>query len=477
MKGIKPLMESSAHIIKTEGISSLVTHAKEKINRREFAALSPQLYKTIPQPLESDKGEKEAVSYVESDEEKEIYSSKFKASVVIPTNSSDYSLRRLIDKINLQKGIEDLEVIIVNSGSSDLKSLGEIPNVKILQIDSKDFNHGKSRNIGAANASHDYVIFLTDDAIPATNHLFYDMCKVLSGNPKVAVATARQIPRSDCDLMSSYSLKYFYDFLELNNDRVTSCKDFDKLTPSEKRRVAQIDDVCSCYKHDLLLKYGFKEIQYAEDLDIGIRLVRDGYKIAQLFSNGVIHSHSRPASYYLKRQFVETKVLSTLLGYELPDFKKFGILDSKKFMDNAYSLYNSIGLSIDFIKENPKNEISVIFDLLSKKIPEFCDSKIKSKSSDSSLEKIFENIHVNDSLAKSKENFLLTPYLLSLHPFKNFLSHSNLMNTDEDFFNSLYKIFGSVVGNSLGSFLIYSKKYNLNDYDLKNIEKLLTSGI
>lgn len=44
---------------------------------------------------------------------------------------------------------------------------------------------------------------------------------------------------------------------------------------------------------------------YAEDLDLGIRLIQDGYRVAMLASVKVIHSHNRPAYYYLKRSFVD----------------------------------------------------------------------------------------------------------------------------------------------------------------------------
>lgn len=44
---------------------------------------------------------------------------------------------------------------------------------------------------------------------------------------------------------------------------------------------------------------------YAEDLDLGIRLIQDGYRVAMLASVKVIHSHNRPAYYFLKRSFVD----------------------------------------------------------------------------------------------------------------------------------------------------------------------------
>jgi hypothetical protein len=44
-------------------------------------------------------------------------------------------------------------------------------------------------------------------------------------------------------------------------------------------------------------------------LDLGLRLIKDGYEIAFLGSTRIIHSHNRPAYYYLKRGYVENVFL------------------------------------------------------------------------------------------------------------------------------------------------------------------------
>jgi len=44
---------------------------------------------------------------------------------------------------------------------------------------------------------------------------------------------------------------------------------------------------------------------YAEDLDLGIRLLKKGHKIKLLSAVKVIHAHNRVAGYYLKRAIVE----------------------------------------------------------------------------------------------------------------------------------------------------------------------------
>ena len=52
-------------------------------------------------------------------------------------------------------------------------------------------------------------------------------------------------------------------------------------------------------------KYAYR-FNYAEDLDMGIRLLRDGYRIALLTDVKVLHGHNRSCGYYIKKGFGRT---------------------------------------------------------------------------------------------------------------------------------------------------------------------------
>jgi len=335
----------------------------------------------------------------------------------------------------------------------------------------------KTRQVGLNEAKNDFVIFLTDDALPASDHLFYDMCEVFSKDKKIAVVTARQIPRSDSDLMSAFTLNEYYEHLNLNEDRIISTKNFDGLGMAEKRRTSQIDDVCSCYKRDVLSKYKFREIKTAEDLDVGIRLVKDGYKIAQLFSTGVIHSHIRPASYYLRRGFVETKVFSSLFNYRPFDFTKSEIKNLDDIYNHIFSLYHALNHTIDLRKQKKIVSIIEAFEIINKEMPKFYQTKSSPKSSDKSLETIFSNFS-NGKMTGKSDSFLLKDYLTSLLALNGFLrkTYPNLSGIEDDFFDTLYKKFGLIAGDRLGAFVLFSEKQKSQDENLLKLEKVLESG-
>jgi len=137
------------------------------------------------------------------------------------------------------------------------------------------------------------------------------MLKVINSDRDIAAVTCRQIPRSDADSFACFIIWNHYRSLGLDSDKILDKgKNFEKLSYLEKRKKCQLDGVCFMIKKELFEKFGFSEkMKYAEDLELGLRLIKNGYKIAYLGSAAVIHSHNRPPLYFLKRAFVDTMTL------------------------------------------------------------------------------------------------------------------------------------------------------------------------
>lgn len=77
---------------------------------------------------------------------------------------------------------------------------------------------------------------------------------------------------------------------------------------------------------------------YAEDLDLGLRLIKDKYRLVYVSTTKVIHSHTRPPYYILKRSLVDNTALSKLFA----DFPKAKV-DSKMFCEDIIFMYGLIG--------------------------------------------------------------------------------------------------------------------------------------
>ena len=90
-------------------------------------------------------------------------------SVVIPVKNGDIWLNHVIPAILSQELDGGLEVILIDSGSTDntLNIISNYP-VKLIRIEPGTFNHGTTRNMGAGLAKGKYVVMTVQDAKPVS---------------------------------------------------------------------------------------------------------------------------------------------------------------------------------------------------------------------------------------------------------------------------------------------------------------------
>ncbi len=230
-------------------------------------------------------------------------------SVVIPTLNPGAEFPMLLRKLKGQQGVDRVEIVIVDSGSTD----GSVEVAKqwgctVVEIAPEEFTHSGSRNLGAEQATGDYLLFMVQDAYPIGAHWMYGMLRYLLDHAEqglMAVSCA-ETPRSDSDMMYDSMIDTHYRFL--------GCRDQDRLGRLQGlghmalRAQGQLSDVACLIRREDFARYRYRG-DYAEDLDLGMRIIRDGKAVAMLSSVKVIHSHNRPAFYYLKRSFVDVVFL------------------------------------------------------------------------------------------------------------------------------------------------------------------------
>jgi glycosyltransferase involved in cell wall biosynthesis len=230
-------------------------------------------------------------------------------SVVIPTYNAGPEFAWLLRKLNGQKAVQGVEVVIVDSGSSDgTVQAAKDAGATLVQIPQSEFSHSHARNLGAQHASGEYLLFMVQDAFPIGDHWMAGMLRALrdpaAGN--LAAVSCSEFARSDSDLMYDAMIDTHYRFLGcLEQDRVGMLRGTDHMA---LRSQGQLSDVSCLIPRELFGQYRYRG-DYAEDLDLGIRLIKDGWKVAMLASVKVVHSHNRPAWYYLKRSFVDVVFL------------------------------------------------------------------------------------------------------------------------------------------------------------------------
>jgi O-antigen biosynthesis protein len=236
-------------------------------------------------------------------------------SVIIPTYNAGPEFALLLRKLKSQKGLKSLEIVTVDSESGDgtARIAGDF-GCKVVPIKQSEFSHSRSRNLGAARASGDYLVFMVQDAYPIGDHWLYGLVRCLIDNQHgagLAALSCAEYPRSDSELFYDVLLKGHYDFI--------GCSDGDRLGEYvaddhiSLRKQGQLSDVACLIPKVLFDAYKYHG-DYAEDLTLGVRLIRDGYRVGMLSSIRVVHSHNRPVQYYLRRSFVDVVFLSEIFS-------------------------------------------------------------------------------------------------------------------------------------------------------------------
>ena len=252
---------------------------------------------------------------IEAMREESILDEHATVSVVIPVKNPGDDFCQLLTLMKNQKGFKDIEIIVVDSGSTDRSlEFSEGFGAKIIQILPEEFSHSYARNLAAEHASGDYLLFTVQDALPPSDLWLYELFSVTKDNDIDAVSCTEFL-RKDVDLFYRIISWHHNRFMEVDKQDRIMCKP-DVENHLTLRKNGQLSNVACFISKDVFMKYRFRG-NYAEDLDLGVRLIGDGYKLALLSSTRIIHSHNRPAYHHLKRGYVDKLFISQILPERL----------------------------------------------------------------------------------------------------------------------------------------------------------------
>lgn len=224
-------------------------------------------------------------------------------SVVIPAYNGAHELPALLAALGQQSYIPHLEVVVVDSGSTDgTPELAAAAGAVVLSIRQEDFSHSYARMLGATKATGDYLLFMTQDALPDRSDWIIRLLQpcLVSG---AAAVSCYETPKPEADLLSHITVWNWKQVMSGGIDRLTRLPQnagYDAL-----RRNAQLSDNACLVKRSVFMELGGHRGAYAEDLDLGIRLLKAGYSLGILSSVSVVHSHNRPPEYHFKRAIVD----------------------------------------------------------------------------------------------------------------------------------------------------------------------------
>ncbi len=132
-------------------------------------------------------------------------------SVIVPVKNGGADLARCLEAIARQIVDDEVEVVVVDSGSTDgsprrAASYG----AHVHAIAPTEFHHGRTRNIGAELSRGDTLVFTSQDAYAADEHWLARLTSPLSWKDGVAGAYGRQVAHKDARPPEWFFLDFLY---------------------------------------------------------------------------------------------------------------------------------------------------------------------------------------------------------------------------------------------------------------------------
>lgn len=218
-------------------------------------------------------------------------------TVIIPTYKPDGTFQKLIEKLKTQT-YPIKKILILNTEAKYWKEdwIKGIPQAEVHHITKEEFDHGKTRAMGAAMAETDLLVFFTQDAVPANNKVIEVLVNSFADD-SIGAAYGRQLPAADCKFIEQYTRGFNYP----ENSRVKRKADLPKLGI----KTYFCSNVCAAYRRCVYEKLGgfVTKTIFNEDMILAAQMIQAGYGVAYAARAEVIHSHNYSYFQQFQRNF------------------------------------------------------------------------------------------------------------------------------------------------------------------------------
>ena len=216
----------------------------------------------------------------------------------MPTWQGIEFLERVLAMLARQRVPIAWDFLAVDSGSTDgtWELLGKyaaafpVP-LRRKRLDKSEFDHGDTRNLLAASSTGDLLVFLTQDAIPASDTWLATLAQNFD-DEQVGAAYCRNLPRPDCELLTRIFSANDPGYLpERRETRLPEAATYALMTSHERRVLYNFNDVASAVRRELWERHPFPRTWFGEDVLLARALLEAGFTIVYDDRACVEHSH------------------------------------------------------------------------------------------------------------------------------------------------------------------------------------------
>lgn len=217
-------------------------------------------------------------------------------SVLVPVKDGGSDLVRCLDAIARQRVDDEVEVVVVDSGSTDgSPERAREAGARVHEIPPEAFDHGTTRNLGVELARGDVLVFTTQDACAADAAWLATLVAPLR-DEGVAGVYGRQLPH----VTARPTEQFFLDFLYGPEPRVQRLESADDLSLES----TLFSNVNSAIPRRVWEEHRFADdIVMSEDQEWSRRVLLAGMTILYEPRAAVFHSHPYTVAGAFRRFF------------------------------------------------------------------------------------------------------------------------------------------------------------------------------
>lgn len=237
-------------------------------------------------------------------------------SIVIPAKNGRPLVKGCLEGVFAQDYDGDVEVIIVDSGSTDgsLEDYALFPQARVHHIHPASFDHGDTRNLGAGMTSGEAIVFLVQDAEPVGPHWLRDLVSNLD-DPQVAGAFSRILPRPDAGPLVKRGCEGDLCFgTERVEARRGTPEEWEALDPHTLRVRCNFNDVSSVVRRSVWERMPLVRGMFGEDIRFARSALEAGWTVVFDPRSEVLHSHEYEAKTVYARTKVDAEMNMQFLG-------------------------------------------------------------------------------------------------------------------------------------------------------------------
>ena len=218
-------------------------------------------------------------------------------ALIIPTFNAARYWPVLSQGIRAQSLVPN-QVIVIDSSSSDgTQDMARRDGFRVVEISSRDFNHGGTRQFGAELAEGaEILIYLTQDAAPSGADAFANLLHVFE-DAEIAAAYGRQLPRETAGPIEAHARHFSYP-------PTSRTRTWDSRQTQGFKSIF-FSNAFGAYRRSVLMSVGgfSPDVIFGEDTLVVARLHRAGWKTAYVADAMVRHSHSYSIAEEFRRYF------------------------------------------------------------------------------------------------------------------------------------------------------------------------------